>query len=545
MRVARLASVLAVAVSAVGWVLAPGTALAATFVVNSTADPGVGGCTPPECTLREAILAANANPGGDLIIFSIPPGGAQTITPGSPLPPITGPVTIGGTTQPGFAGSPLIRLNGAAAGATSGLTLAPGSGGSVIGALRIDGFAVNGILVSSSGNLIGGTGAGAGNVIDSNGADGVRVVIGAVGNAIRGNSIHTDGGLGIDLDPNGVNPNDALDLDAGANTRQNFPVLGTATTAGAVTTIAGTLSSSPSTTFALDFFSNPVCDPSGFGEGATFLGSSAVTTNAAGVGTFVAAVAGAAVGSFVTSTATSPGGNTSEFSACVPAVAPPDLSINKVDFPEPVVVGNTLTYTAWVSNFGPGPATGVRFRDFLPRTATFVSATPSQGVCGAPVNQVVGCLLGTVPAGTAVVTVTVVVIPTQAGRIGNTVDVFGDQPDPNTRNNWAFSLTEVLPAGPCTVLGTPGDDSLSGTSGHDVICGLAGNDRLAGGGGNDLVLGGPGSDLLIGGLGADELRGGRGADDLRAVDGAGNDSLFGGPGNDVCHRDAGDSAFSC
>src|SRR5688500_10596152 len=93
----------------------------AAFVVNSTGDagdfaPADGICeTAPRnsiCTLRAAIVQAHSHPGADLITFNISPGGAQTITPGLRLPEITDPVTIDGTTQPGFAGAPLIELNG-------------------------------------------------------------------------------------------------------------------------------------------------------------------------------------------------------------------------------------------------------------------------------------------------------------------------------------------------------------------------------------------------------------------------------------------------
>src|SRR6266571_944217 len=72
-----------------------------TFTVNSTADPGTGVCDDAECTLREAITAANAHAGADTIAFNIPGAGSHTIRPTSPLPSITSPVTIDGYTQPG------------------------------------------------------------------------------------------------------------------------------------------------------------------------------------------------------------------------------------------------------------------------------------------------------------------------------------------------------------------------------------------------------------------------------------------------------------
>src|SRR5581483_2134380 len=79
---------------------------AATFHVTTTADAGEG-------SLRQAILDANASEGPDTIAFAVGAGGHVVILLGSPLPTITGPVTIDGTTQPGWAGPPLVELNGA------------------------------------------------------------------------------------------------------------------------------------------------------------------------------------------------------------------------------------------------------------------------------------------------------------------------------------------------------------------------------------------------------------------------------------------------
>src|ERR1700752_2415818 len=84
--------------------LPSGPLIAATFIVTNANDSDLG-------SLRQAILDANANPGLDTIIFSIG-SGAATITPRSPLPTITDPVNIDGTTQSGFTSTPIIELNG-------------------------------------------------------------------------------------------------------------------------------------------------------------------------------------------------------------------------------------------------------------------------------------------------------------------------------------------------------------------------------------------------------------------------------------------------
>src|SRR5262249_2316231 len=140
------------------------------------------------------------------------------------------------------------------------------------------------------------------------------------GNLLRGNSVHDNGKLGIDLfaasDPaSGVTLNDAGDGDTGANDLQNFPVLRSAVTSSTGTTVQGAFAATPNTTFILDFYASAAADPSGFGEGATFLGSRAVTTSAFGFANFTFTFTTAVpAGQSITATATDPGNNTSEFS---------------------------------------------------------------------------------------------------------------------------------------------------------------------------------------------------------------------------------------
>src|SRR5688500_4837064 len=89
--------------------------LLATYTVTSAADAGPG-------TLREAIGLAGAA-GTDVIEFNLPDP-SDAIDLRSPLPAVAGSTGIRGDSQPGFAGTPLVRVNGAAAGAgTIGLRL--------------------------------------------------------------------------------------------------------------------------------------------------------------------------------------------------------------------------------------------------------------------------------------------------------------------------------------------------------------------------------------------------------------------------------------
>ena len=186
----------------------------------------------------------------------------------------------------------------------------------------------NGVFVNAaSDNTIGGMAAGASNTIAFNGGDGVFVgtccgALPGTGNAILSNAMFSNTGLGIDLDPDGVTPNDVGDGDTGANNLQNFPVL-TSALSGSSTTIEGTLNSAIGTAYRLEFFSNTVCDPSGHGEGETFLGFTDVSTDGSGnVSFMVTFPTTVPVGQFITATATDPDNNTSEFSLCLPVESP-------------------------------------------------------------------------------------------------------------------------------------------------------------------------------------------------------------------------------
>ena len=191
----------------------------ATFTVTNTNDTGPG-------SLRQAIIDTNLAPGADIINFNIGTG-TRTIAPSlSGLPSMIGPVTIDGTTQPGFAGTPIIEISGVNLPAvnTFGLTL---TGNSTVRGLVINRFSnsqirllegnnnviegnyigtniagsaaagssnANGIFIGgvpgSSNNIIGGTTPAARNVI-SGYQNGILVAIGT-GNRIIGNYIGTN-----------------------------------------------------------------------------------------------------------------------------------------------------------------------------------------------------------------------------------------------------------------------------------------------------------------------------------------------------------------
>jgi hypothetical protein len=113
------------------------------------------------------------------------------------------------------------------------------------------------------GSLIGGINPGEGNVVAFN-LNGIVVGSGATGWTIRGNSIYSNSGIGIWLngrcDMAGTpTPNDLGDADSGGNNIQNYPVVSSVTYGAGNTTVTGLLNSTANTTFDLDFYSNSVC----------------------------------------------------------------------------------------------------------------------------------------------------------------------------------------------------------------------------------------------------------------------------------------------
>ena len=167
-------------------------------------------------------------------------------------------------------------------------------------------------------------GSGNGNQIAFNYAAGVLVDdTNTMGIAIRGNSIFSNGGLGIDLNNDGVTTNDTGDADMGPNGLQNFPVITNALASGANTVISGKLNSTPNNSFFIDVYRNLSPDSSGYGEGQVYVGTVSVNTDGSGNAGFALTDTGNYAGQYFTATATSAGGDTSEFSTNLLAVAGP------------------------------------------------------------------------------------------------------------------------------------------------------------------------------------------------------------------------------
>lgn len=109
-----------------------------------------------------------------------------------------------------------------------------------------------------------------------------------------------------------------------------------------------------------------------------------------------------------------------------------DLAISKSDSPDPVSLGNQLTYTLNVVNNGPSNATGVEVTDVLPAQVNFVSVATNKGSCSG--TSTITCSLGNMSKDETA-TITIVVAPQTAGTFSNTASVTGNETDPTGSNN--------------------------------------------------------------------------------------------------------------
>ncbi len=248
--------------------------------------------------------------------------------------------------------------------------------GNIIGAnitgTQALGNELNGISINGHDSTVGGTDPDARNLIAFNGTQCVASHAGvavagdaAINNAILGNSIFSNGGLGIDLtfpfDGNcGVTANDHCDVDTGPNNKQNYPVISSVISGGGNTNIQGSLDAAANTNFRIEFFDNAVCDVAGNGEGEAFIGTTDVMTDGNCNATInVNLPVTVQSGRVVTATVTDPNNNTSEFSACT------------------VVQGATPTPTATVTATPTATPTATHTPTATPTATHTPTATPT------------------------------------------------------------------------------------------------------------------------------------------------------------------------
>ncbi len=154
------------------------------------------------------------------------------------------------------------------------------------------------ITSSATNNTIGGIDDSDGNIIAYNDGIGISnfsISIGSLfpdSNSIIGNKIHSNGGIGIDnaddSDGNqspdintGATTNDAGDTDTGPNDYLNFPVINStsATEGNLDINFDLDVDDSAPNGYRVEFFANETADPSGYGEGQIFLGSTIIASS--------------------------------------------------------------------------------------------------------------------------------------------------------------------------------------------------------------------------------------------------------------------------
>jgi parallel beta-helix repeat protein len=315
-----------------------------TMIVTNTNQSGPG-------SLYDAWALAYPISTPSVILFDIPGPGPHVIQDSIGIHTL-GPLTIDGRSQPGYAGTPLIIIEGPywSGKFNWGIRL---SADCEVYALGIRQYS-NGIAAYGNNIIIDGceiseaygfpTGYPYGFGIDIGGGDGLVqnceihdclvgiAVPGSSGNTFRANRIYDNSRMGIDLpwSPDAVDSNDPLDADTGGNDLQNYPVLDYYVP-GAPGAIGGTLDTEPWETCVIEFYANSACHTTGHGEGEVYLGSKTVTTGASGHAAFHADLPSVAPGMYFTATATNSRGSTSEFSACC-SVAASVFTVTRTSF---------------------------------------------------------------------------------------------------------------------------------------------------------------------------------------------------------------------
>ncbi len=119
-----------------------------------------------------------------------------------------------------------------------------------------------------------------------------------------------------------------------------------------------------------------------------------------------------------------------------------DLAVSQSLSASEVDAGSDVTYTLTVSNNGGFAATEAFLTNLLPESASFVSASSSQGSC-VQANSVVSCALGTLQGGGGSYTVSITATMGTAGSQTNTAIVASVNPEAAGTDNISVSSLSV------------------------------------------------------------------------------------------------------
>ena len=312
-----------------------------------------------------------------------------------------------------------------------------------------------GITTSSPDTLIGGTVAGAANIVANTAAD--------PGNSGYGISFSTNSNISV-LGNSVFN-----NASQGLFTSEIFtPML----TSAAGSTIVGRLDRDPNgfgidppqrnSTYRIEVFLTPdTGNASDNQQGKALLGFVNTTTDADGHADFMFTTGSPLpAGQFVTVTATGPGRATGQPNVTTTAYSDPirisdstpdsaDLAVTLVDAPDPVAAGGNLSYAIALANSGPNPAQDVTLTTAVPANTTFVSFTaPAGWVVNAPAVGGTGTITATFSGLNAPNSPFTLVVRVNPGTPGGTLVPLSVQStsttaDPNSANNAATASTTV------------------------------------------------------------------------------------------------------
>ena len=483
--------------------LTTGILNAATLTVNSLSDTSDGICDAVECTLRDAIIEANAGAGADTIVISV----AGTINLFGELPAITDDVAINGpganqlTVQPGCC-TPYTIFTITTAGIVnfSGLSIRNGDSGPFGGGLyNSGGAAVNLTACVVSGNIASQSGGGiyndalgtltlrdstvSGNHADDGGGIYNRGTLTIINSTISGNSAMQGGGISTATGGNArfinstITNNFALVIGGGiedynpygskikssivaGNSSQSradlsgtffsegFNLIGSLT--GAIITLDPLTDQSNVTSAQLRL--GPLQD----NGGPTFThalecGSAAIDRGLDNVPfTFDQRGAGflRTFDDPFVANVNSDGTDVGSFERQASCTATADLLVGLGVDKTSVRQGDLLTYTVTVRNFGPNTAVNTVINDLIASGTTFQSASANRGSFTTPLPGQTGTItwfLGNLEnAGQESARLTVSVIVRGDTTITNTASVASGTFDPNAGNNTASISTSVV-----------------------------------------------------------------------------------------------------